>query len=465
LFALHPLHVESVAWVAERKDVLSGFFFIVTLAAYLGYVQRPSLWRYALTAGLLFLGLAAKPMLVTLPCVLLLLDYWPLNRLQAEHASPAEIRRRVRRLVIEKLPLFGVVAASCVITFLAQWNGKSVGGLEALPLTARLANAGIAYAKYVGKTFWPTDLAAFYPNYGFAPADDPHYWAFLAVGFAALVALAAITIFVLWFGRRLRYLTVGWLWFLGTLVPVIGLVQVGTQGMADRYTYLPLIGLFVMTVWGLPDLLRRFPFRRLALDAATVATVIACISLTWVQVGYWKNGLTLFSHAWKVNPHPRVRQLFAVSLARAGRHEEAITHYQVLTETRPYEPSPHHLLAASLFLLNRYDEALVHFRRSVELGGDDAVVRYNFGNLLSAMGDLDGAVAQYRASLEILRLPRAHNNLGTVLLRQRKYAEAAEQFEAALEISPTYEGARHNLDSLRAEHPTSGDKLAVLKTP
>lgn len=456
LFALHPLHVESVAWISERKDVLSGFFFIVTIAAYAAYVRRPSWQRYLLTAVCLFLGLAAKPMLVTIPCVLLLLDYWPLNRFATAGNTVGIDWRRLRSLVVEKLPLFGVVAVSSVLTFLAQLHGRSVSDLEAVPLTARLANTGIAYFTYLQKAVWPTGLTPFYPHPAIGPTDDAAMQSFLLRGIVALIALLLLTAAICWLGRKHRYLTVGWLWFVGTLVPVIGLVQVGSQSLADRYTYIPLIGLFIMAAWGVPDLLRRVPLpnRRFALNSAACAIVVVCTALTWVQVGHWRNGVTLFSHAMEVNPNPRVEQILALALSRAGHHAEAIEHFENVVRVRPDQPSTLNLYAVALNSVGRNDDAEVYFKRSIELDPTAARVHYNYANLLAGRGDFDAAAAEYRRALQLERSPKTHNNLGAVLLQQKKFAEAAAHFSAALEISPVYHGARQNLERLLAEHPS-----------
>ncbi|MBL9084261.1 MAG: tetratricopeptide repeat protein [Planctomycetales bacterium] len=452
LFALHPLHVESVAWISERKDVMSGFFFISTLGAYATYVRNRSLLRYLLVATLLALGLLAKPMLVTLPCVLLLLDYWPLNRMPAGTAN-SERARSGTSLILEKLPLFGIVAASSVVTYLAQLHGNSVTTLDRLAPATRFANAAIAYLAYLGKTIWPANLAVLYPHPGISPEGDTTDAAFLWRGVAASVLLAVLTLLFCVLGRKRRYLTVGWLWFLGTLVPVIGIVQVGSQSLADRYTYLPHVGIFIMIAWGVPDLIRGLVGSRAVLTGAAFATISCCCIVCVLQIRHWQNGVTLFSHNFAVCPHPKVEYSLGSALLRSGRPTEAVTHFENVLNDWPDDAATLNLYGVALHLQGRKFEALTHYRRSVELDPTVPRVRYNYANLLADEGHLDAAVHEYRQSLRLERLPKTHNNLGAVLLKQGRFVEAAAEFSAALEISPAYQGARSNLDRLLAEHP------------
>ena len=303
LFALHPLHVESVAWVAERKDVLSTLFFMLILWAYVPYAERPSRKRYGLICAFLVLGLMAKPMLVTVPFVLLLLDYWPLERLQLDESKGSDGTRgrpgrsgggrkqAALRLIAEKVPLLALVAVSSAVTFVAQQRVGAMSMGTSVPLSGRIANALVSYFAYIGKMFWPSHLAVFYPYRHAVPAWEWAGAALLLVGLSIIVVLA---------GQRRRYLSVGWFWYLGTLVPVIGLVQVGAQSMADRYTYVPLIGLFLIAVWGAADLTAVWSRGRTGLRALSGVVIVGCMVATSFQVGTWKNGLTLFGHALKV---------------------------------------------------------------------------------------------------------------------------------------------------------------------
>ncbi len=313
LFALHPLHVESVAWVAERKDVLSTFFWMLTMGMYVSYVARPGLTRY-LTLLLCFaLGLMAKPMLVTLPFVLLLLDYWPLQRLE-QKKPPQEVRKPlskdkkrtppvkapvqpvdhwplIRPLLTEKIPLFVLAVLSSIVTYLVQHHGGAVESLEAFPPSARVANAFVSYSTYMVKMLWPTNLAVFYPH--------PRWWPLWQV-LGSVVLLIAITVLAIRGAKKRPYAAVGWLWYVGTLVPVIGVVQVGSQAMADRYTYIPLVGLFIIVAWAVPELLKKWPYRKEALIVLSALCLLCLFLVTWRQVGYWRNSIALYDHALEV---------------------------------------------------------------------------------------------------------------------------------------------------------------------
>ena len=301
--ARFPLHVESVAWVSERKDVLSGCFWLLTMAAYVRYTERPGVGRYVVVVLALCLGLMAKPMLVTLPFVLLLLDYWPLGRLQMGQPSRAgELKIQGSSplsLIREKIPLMVLVVVSCLVTLVAQQTGGAVKSFAVLPLNIRIANALLSYVSYMGKMIWPHDLAVFYPHRGILPMWQGAGAGLLLVGLSVLVVSAA---------RRHPYLAVGWLWYLGTLVPVIGLVQTGSQAIADRYTYVPLIGVFIIIAWGVPELLVRWRHKKkvLAITAATLFSIFAAITVS--QLRYWANNITLFEHTLQVTHNNAVAQ-------------------------------------------------------------------------------------------------------------------------------------------------------------
>jgi tetratricopeptide (TPR) repeat protein len=326
IFAWHPLHVESVAWISERKDVLSGFFWILTMAAYLLHIRQPKLSRYFILVAFCFaLGLMSKPMLVTLPFVLLLLDYWPLRRASLMRSDV----RKWLSLAVEKIPLFILAIISSVITFLAQ--REAIITLHRLPFPVRLNNAIISYAAYLSKFVWPVNLAVFYPM-----QDSIHFWQLTA----AVVALLAGTTVAIATAKRHPYLLVGWLWFIGTLVPVIGIVQVGNQAMADRYMYIPLIGLSIATAWGVPNLVRVIIWsemsRRVALPVISGAVLIASIVTTAKQLAYWQNSLRLFQHTLAVTKdnwfaHGNI----AISLGNKGDIAGAITHYRELLRIKP----------------------------------------------------------------------------------------------------------------------------------
>ena len=320
LFGIHPVHVESVAWVAERKDVLSTFFWLLTMGAYIRYVEQPLFKRYLVLIACFAIGLTSKPMLVTLPFVLLLLDYWPLRRFEQQapvlNMPPEETKEKKRKresrtrqpvgqlaegqtsysfrpasigpILREKIPLFGLAALSCLLTYAAQQREGAVISTDALPLSGRIAHAFVSYAVYIGKMFWPADLAVFYPY----PSSWPQWQTALAV-----LLFAAVTAVVILCGRKYGYLRMGWLWYAGTLVPVIGFVQVGRQASADRYTYIPFIGLFVIIAWGIPDLIKKWRYRRQALAASSIVALSCFFAATWLQVGYWQDSITLYDHS------------------------------------------------------------------------------------------------------------------------------------------------------------------------
>lgn len=450
-FALHPLQVESVAWITERKDVLSTLFWILSMGAYAAYARRPSWGRYTLVALSLALGLMAKAMLVTLPCVLLLLDYWPLERL-----TSAEGRidwRRAAWLVVEKLPLFGLAAVAALLTYLAESHGGAVGSSDHYPFDLRLANAAVSYLAYLGKVVWPCDLAAYYPH----PAESLRFTG-ITTTFVVQIIAAVITLLLVTYGAwRLRhthrYLLVGWLWFLGTLVPVIGVIQVGTHGMADRYMYVPSIGVWIIVAWTGAELVKRVPASRLWLANAATAALVACLALTWQQVGYWRDGVALFSHNIEVTTNNgRAHGLLGNALLLEGRYSEALPHFEEGLRWGHHEMKCNHGMALALSALNRRDEAAVYFRDVLKLDPNNASVHNNFGRMLADQGQLAAAAEEFTTALQINpALAKAHNNLGEVLYRQKKYPEAEQHFQAALAINPRYDGARQRLELMRAE--------------
>ena len=362
-FALHPMHVESVAWIIERKDVLSTLFLLLTLAAYVGYVRRRSLVRYMLTVLLFALGLLAKPMLVTLPFVLLLLDYWPLDRFaspetiktlddKSDKSLPIPDRRRILyRIIAEKVPFFALSAVWSVITFLAQRGSGAVTDINALPLSNRITNVFLSYAKYIEKMFWPQNMAIFYPfkTSGFA------FWQAAMCGLLLLV----ISILVIRFGRRQRYLPVGWLWFVGTLIPVIGLVQSGPQLYADRYTYISYIGLFIVIAWGLPELLSKWLYRKIALGIAAAMVLTAMGIGTYRQAGYWKNNSTLFTHAIEVTQNNYIaHNNLGVAYGDLGRYQDAIESCKQAIKIKPDYAEAHSNLGKAYLMTGDKGSAL-----------------------------------------------------------------------------------------------------------
>ncbi len=326
LFAVHPLHVESVAWVSERKDVLSTFFWMLTIWAYARYVEKPGIRKYLLALLFFVLGMMSKPMLVTLPFVLLLLDYWPLGRLGTSDTAKPRISTFLH-LVREKIPFFFFSASLSVVTFLAQQNTSAVRSLNEFPLPERIANALVAYVSYIGKIIWPHNLAVFYPYPGMAA------WWQVAGSF---LLLAGITFTAFRTLGSLPWVTVGWLWYVGTLFPVIGFVQVGLQSMADRYTYVPIIGLFIIVSWGMHQSLQIFSFQKVAFRIFGGILLVIFSVCTWFQTEYWRNDISLFSHALKVtsNNHLAHNNL-ALALSREGKLKEATLHFSEAIRIRP----------------------------------------------------------------------------------------------------------------------------------
>ncbi len=418
LFAWHPLHVESVAWIAERKDVLSTFFALLALLSYVKFARERCRRSFWLALVFFALGLLAKPMLVTLPFILLLLDYWPLKRISD-----------LKKLVVEKTPFFLLTTISCVVTFLAQHHGEAVRSLKSVSLAYRLENLPVAYATYLQKIFRPVDLAVIYPL--------PVKISALAVA-SAVVVLALISAGV-WRERvRRPYLIVGWLWFLGMLVPVIGLVQVGGAALADRYTYLSATGIFIMAVFGCVDLAKRFQFPKMILPASAIGILAACLMLTEYQLRFWRNGEMLFRHAIAVTKDNDVAFVdLGVALDAQGRFEEAVGCYHQALQLAPGRFQIHNNLGNILDHLGRTPEALAEYQEAVRLKPDNAFLHNGTGQILVKLDRFDEAAAEFN---EAARLDPGyaspHLELGKVLLKQGRDTEAVEQFRTATRLDP-----------------------------
>jgi tetratricopeptide (TPR) repeat protein len=476
LFAVHPLHVESVAWVSERKDVLSTFFWFLGLWAYAAYVRDETRLQYALVFLCLALGLMSKPMVVTFPFALLLLDYWPLRR-------PVS-----RRLIFEKIPFFALVAASSVVTFLAQRHGGAVSSLAALPLPSRVANAGLAYVAYIEKTVWPSGLTVLYPY------TREFGWR-LAVAVLVVVVLSAFAIFA---ARAVPYVAVGWFWFLGTLVPVIGIVQVGIQSMADRYTYVPAIGLFVIVAWGVPDLLRALPASRVAALTAAMVAISGCMIVARAQVRYWRDSLTLWEHAASITPGDahvetalgsvlseqgraaEAKALFVdalrrepqfaeahnklgVALADEGLAAEAIPHYEAAIAIKPSLAEAHYNLANAFAALGKPEDAIAHYHAALRIRPEDAATHNGLGSALDDRGRIEEAIAEYEQSIRLdPQFADAHNNLGTARAKQGKTDEAIREFFEALKIKPNAD-AHYNVAVMLNEKGRTDEAIQHLR--
>jgi protein O-mannosyl-transferase len=441
VFAIHPLRVESVAWVAELKDVLSGLFFMLTLWAYARYAsRRESRGRYAMVLLWFALGLMSKPMLVTVPCVLLLLDYWPLGRLQSWSSLPG--------LVKEKLPFFALSVLSCVATVIAQ--KQAIEPISTFPLSSRAGNALVAYVVYIGKFIYPSQLAPFYPLH----KDGPEAWQVLD----AILLLAALTVGAYMARRRQPYLLFGWLWYLGTLVPVIGIFQVGLQAYADRYTYLPEIGLCVAGTWAAVDLAGRRRFSRMALGG--IASVILCALLVSArrQTAYWRDSETLWRHTLGCTAGNYLAHYeLGMVMLYQGRIDEAIAQYQAALQINPSYAAAYNNLGNTLLMEGRTGEAIAQFGELLKINPSSAEAHYNLGNALSSQGRTDEAIAEYRAALQLNpSYALAHNNLGKALIEQGKEGEAIEQMEQAVALQPASAETRNNLAwVLATASPTS----------
>ena len=430
LFALHPLHVESVAWVAERKDVLSAFFWFLSLWAYVRYVENPAPRRYLLVLGAFCLGLMSKPMIVTLPFVLLLLDLWPLNR---------GLRLR------EKTPFFALSAASAIVTFAVQRGSGAVQAVAALPIGLRVENAAISCIVYIAKMLWPSGLAVFYPY----PPDWPVWQAALAT-----VAVAAVSLLAL---RRLRtnpYLAAGWFWYLITLLPVIGLIQVGAQARADRYMYVPMVGLSIMLAWGAADLLRNRRFL-IALGAAACA---ASATVTWAQVQYWRNSETLFQHTLDVTSRNYLAEhnLGVALMDVPGRLPEALTHLETAVRLQPNSAKALTDLGTALSKTpGRLAEAVAAYQAALRIDPDSPIPRANLAITLSKLGQLPEAANQLQAAVRAEPdSAEAHHALGvSVAAIPGREADAIAEYETALRLKPNYADAHSNLATVLAGMP------------
>lgn len=444
LFAWHPLHVESVAWVAERKDVLCASFWFLGLWCYAGYAAAPTRRGFAAVAACLALGLMSKPMILTFPFQLLLLDIWPLRRVEFTSGQPVtQSLRAFLPLLREKIPLFAMIVAAAAATFIAQRNVGAIMPEGIHPFSARLVNAPVSYARYLGLSFWPADLAILYPM--------PHEWPMWQVG-GALGLLALATWFCVRRLNREPWLAVGWFWFLGTLVPVIGLIQVGDQSIANRYTYVPLVGCFIAVVWGLETLRRARPGTTRCLVAAAGAILVLCLADAHVQLGHWRDGITIFEQAVRVTKDNFIAMTnLGNNLARLNQQQRAITLYQEALRVRPDSSDTHYNLASSLAETGQPKAAEAHYREALRWFPGYARAHNNLANLLSDTGRIPEAIQHYE---ECLRLKpgnvEARFNYGITLADMGKPADAIAQFEAAVQRQPGFTRARLQLVSLYA---------------
>ena len=451
LFALHPLHVESVAWVAERKDVLSAFFGMLTISAYIMYVKKRNFLRYSLVFIFLSLGLMAKPMLVTLPFVLLLLDFWPLERLK--YYSPKQ-SSKLFSLILEKIPLFIPVIISSVLTVLAQKEVGALYSFEALPVKTRIANAFVSYADYIIKTIWPQNLAIFYPH----PFGMLSLWyVFLAALLVAVISFFSIRSF-----KQHPYVAVGWFWYVGTLVPVIGLIQVGAQGMADRYTYIPLTGLFIIAAWGMPDLLKKWHYNRIILVIFSIIIIFAFSTRSYFQIRHWENSTAVFKNAVKVTDNNWLAyNNLGLALMRDGELNDAVLNYKKALQIRPDYLIALDNIGLALYRLEKFEKALFYYSKALKIDPKHAGVHNNIANVLTALGKLEEAIKHYKKAIIIdPEFAEAHYNIANVLATQEKLDKAIFYYESAIKKDSEYSAAHYNLGCILLKKEEHKEALA-----
>jgi protein O-mannosyl-transferase len=464
LFAIHPLHVESVAWISERKDVLSALFFFLMLGAYVRYVRTPSIRRFVLVTVLFAAGLMSKPMLVTAPVILLLLDYWPLERIKSQNfevgGRNSEVSAQwsvVRGFILEKIPLLLLSACSCVVTFVIQ--KRAVGAIPPLPWLWRAENAVTSYVLYLWQTLWPARLAVFYPH----PNNTLPVWEIIfTLGLVAGITAAAIVL-----RHRRPYLFTGWFWYVVMLVPVIGLVQVGEQGHADRYTYLPHIGLFLLAVWGVADVVAgRGATSRIAVATAAVI-IFALAGAAFVQTRYWRDSETLWTHALAVtSDNDFAHNNLAYLLADRGELDDAISHFEAAAGIRSHKTDRHYNVGSAFVEMNladalarkgQSDEAIFHYERAIRLEPNYADAYYNRGNVLFAEGRIDEAITDWEKTLQLQPNDAdAHTCLGNAFLRQGSPKEAIAHYEIAVALGPQDPRSRNNLGWILATSSDAG---------
>ncbi len=505
LFALHPLHVESVAWVTERKDMLSTLFWILTMGAYAYYRESPGYRRYLLVLVAFTLGLMSKPMLVTLPVVLLLLDFWPLGGLRPVNGAgkdssdaalgenPLRKKRKIaetgsaackprllagssnpaaraaereewpitplrwtvlRPLLLDKVPLLALAALSSVVTIINQQ--RAMASLQTLPVDARIANALVSYVKYLGMMVWPLDLAVFYPY-----PDKQPVW--LVIG--AALALVAVTFLVIRKTSRFPYLAVGWLWYLGTLLPVIGLFQAGAQEMADRFTYVPMIGILIMVAWGIPDSLRNWVHRKTALGILSGIVILACAGLTWAQVQLWRDSITLFTHTLKVTKGNFIaHNNMGTALSDQGKTEEAIAHYRSALRIAPKYAKAWINLGLAYEESDRNAKAIEAYQQAQRLNPNDAEAWNSLGSAYGKSGQTAKAIEAIGQALRIdPAYDEAWNNLGNAYVGNGETAKAIEALQKAIQINPRYAKAWNNLGIAYAESGRTSEAIEAFQ--
>ena len=439
MFGLHPLHVESAAWVAERKDVLSTFFMILAMGAYAVYVRRGGIGRYASVLILFAMGLMAKPMLVTLPFVLLLLDYWPLERirfgvddLQGSGIIAGVERRNLTYLIKEKIPFFALSAISSVVTFIVQKSSGAMAPFEYQNLRIRLANTAISYVAYIWKMIWPSRLAAFYPHQGYKISN--------ATAVLCAMLLIVLTVCFVYFGIRRKYFIVGWLWYVGMLVPVIGLVQVGGQSMADRYMYMPMTGLLIIIAWGIWELTARLTQRRVILTVLAAGVLLASAMVTANQIKYWQNSKTLFKRVIDISPDAwYMHSNYANFLKDEGNVDEAIKHYRMAIEIKPNFAEAYYNMGNAFRKIDKLEEAVICYKKAISIKPDFADAHSNLGIVFAQMQKRDEALVEFNKALELNpNDAEAISSVGLLYAEQGQFDKAEEYYRKAIAIDPRY---------------------------
>jgi protein O-mannosyl-transferase len=482
LFAIHPLHVESVAWIAERKDVLSTFFWMLTMGAYSYYVKHTGFRRYFFVLLFFVLGLMAKSMLVTFPMVLLLLDYWPLQRFQKnrqdckiqtegvkpvssdkqkqkskkeqpaknilEVNKPADFKYKwsmVYPLLWEKVPLFALSIFSCIVTYIAQQKGGAVASIQTISLGVRIGNAFISYIAYIGKMIWPSNLAVLYPHTGLlAP------WQVLG----SIFLFFGITLIIIWRAKEIPYLATGWLWYTGTLVPVIGILQIGSQAMADRYAYIPLIGLFIIVAWGVPDLLEKWNYRKEILIASS-ALIISCLSIiTWTQVGYWQNSITLFDQTLKVTDHNwLIYNNRGISHNSLGNYRQAMQDFAKAIEIKPNYIESYYNRGLAYNGLGNYRQALEDFNKTIEKIPGNADPYISRGIAYNGLGNYRQALEDFNKSIQMRPgHAGAYSNRANAYISLGNYTQALEDYNEAIRLKADSEIIYYDRGTLYTMH-------------
>ena len=434
VFAVHPLHVESVAWIAERKDLLCAFFMLLAILCYGRYGGLPEANKegrktfYRLTLACFVFSLLSKPMAVTLPFLLLLLDWWPLGRWPA-FTGWRQAWSGLKPLLLEKVPFLILSVAASVVTFVVQKHGAAVETMAALSLPARVDNAFVSYARYLGKIFWPATLANPYPH--------PDRWPGVAVA-AAVLLFVLLSVAAVWRARKWPFLFTGWFWFVGMLVPVIGLVQVGQQAMADRYAYLPMAGVLVAVVWGVSGFIPRARWSVIGVLALTLALLTAGAVKTRMQLSYWRDDGALFGHALAATRDNFVAHVnYGVWLSKHGQTKEALAQYSMALQLNPKDSQALYNLGNTLSRLGRPDEAVADYRQALLITPDKPEILNNLGLALAAQKLIPEAITNYEAALRLKpEYPDAHNNLGNAYFKQGRFRDAAEQYYAALKLTP-----------------------------